>query len=63
MSGLEGEWRRREATRKAEVAKIKAHYAELDTQTRQVCQRLFAVWLVNAPVAAFRAFLAIHHCC
>ena len=35
MSGLEGEWRRREATRTAEVAKIKAHYAHLDTQTRQ----------------------------
>ena len=36
MSGLEGEWRRREAARTAEVAKIKAHYAQLDTQTRQV---------------------------
>ena len=36
MSGLEGEWRRREATRIAEVAKIKAHYADLDAQTRQV---------------------------
>lgn len=36
MSGLEGEWRRREATRTAEVAKIKAHYAHLDTQTRQI---------------------------
>ncbi len=36
MSGLEGEWRRREATRTAEVAKIKAHYADLDAQTRQV---------------------------
>ncbi len=36
MSGLEGEWRRREGTRTAEVAKIKAHYADLDAQTRQV---------------------------
>ena len=36
MSGLEGEWRRREAARTAEVAKIKTHYADLDTQTRQV---------------------------
>ncbi len=36
MSGLEGEWRRREATRTAEVTKIKAHYANLDSQTRQV---------------------------
>ena len=36
MSGLEGEWRRREAARTAEVAKIKAHYAQLDAQTRQV---------------------------
>ncbi len=36
MSGLEGEWRRREATRTAEVTKIKAHYADLDAQTRQV---------------------------
>ena len=35
MSGLEGEWRRREAARTAELAKIKAHYAHLDTQTRQ----------------------------
>ena len=37
MSGLEGEWRRREAARTAEVVEIKAHYAHLDTQTRQVC--------------------------
>ena len=36
MSGLEGEWRRREATRTAEVANIKTHYADLDAQTRQV---------------------------
>ncbi|DBA79724.1 TPA: hypothetical protein ACH3X1_008393 [Trebouxia sp. C0004] len=36
MSGLEGEWRRREATRTAEVDKIKAHYADLDAQTRQI---------------------------
>ena len=36
MSGLEGEWRRREAARTAEVSKMKAHYAHLDTQTRQV---------------------------
>lgn len=36
MSGLEGEWRRREGGRTAEVAKMKAHYAHLDTQTRQV---------------------------
>lgn len=36
MSGLEGEWRRREATRTAEVAKIKAHYTSLDAQTRQI---------------------------
>ena len=36
MSGLEGEWRRREATRTAEIAKIKAHYTNLDAQTRQV---------------------------
>lgn len=36
MSMLEREWRRREATRTAEVAQIKAHYAKLDSQTRQV---------------------------
>lgn len=36
MSGLEGEWRRREGARTAEVAKMKAHYTHLDTQTRQV---------------------------
>ena len=36
MSGLEGEWRRRETARTAEVAKIKTHYVHLDTQTRQV---------------------------
>lgn len=36
MSGLEGEWRRREAARTAEVSKIKAHYANLDTRTRQI---------------------------
>lgn len=55
MSGLEGEWRRREATRKAEVAKIKAHYADLDTQTRQVCQRLSASWLLPPVVAYLNA--------
>ena len=36
MSMLEREWRRREATRTAEVAQIKAHYSKLDSQTRQV---------------------------
>lgn len=50
MSGLEGEWRRREAARTAEVAKSKAHYAHLETQTRQVRFTSQVGWR-HSPVA------------
>lgn len=47
MAALEGEWRKRERVREAEIASMRGEYAALEERTKQV-RSLISVWIVLA---------------